>query len=636
MYKPSYKIISLAVTLATLLSISSCRKSELQKPVEAQASLESHPNCSDCEYLRSVYADTFDHPTLLGDAIKNPYLIPNMEQAYYNINGHYPAWTIQPSHIYVKFSPKTYVELASLEDLDLDLFNYPLDRILITEGDYFQQPGKSLEDIPEFFSVVSTSFRLPVNISYEIIDKMYIPDNEPDWENEALRLTNNLNDGAEKENLQSRQRLPEENLPGISSHNNCSHTPSGIIQVQNELKGDKNFRGVRQAQVVVRRLFKIEHLVTDDQGRFSCSKYFRNSYTILVKFKNKYARISRMRPWALHEQLFPIKINFGSWSNLDCAHAFQIDHPNVTSQIFTSHWCAAITQNGVIEHREMLTAEHVGVPPLGLNIMLSSKKGSGNGNTYMINKMMKTSPAVQGTAVLIISSIALWSPIGAGLSLIAEEVFTARAPDIKFGYGGDASFLTTDRYCELVYHELSHAAHYAAVGNNWWMRLGIAENDNPGEGTYGNCCTVYAPSIALAEGWAYYMGHHLADKKWGMLSTSFPEQGDLIRMQNLVTFRATANFSSHVVFLESYQPHKKDDPNAWIPKGLLYDLVDSSTELFPQSGIIDEVSGFTNEELYKALQPDVKDIFEYKHKLLIQNNFRQQQAVNELFKEYGY
>ena len=304
--------------------------------------------------------------------------------------------------------------------------------------------------------------------------------------------------------------------------------------------------------------------------------------------------------------------------------------------IFTSQWCAAITQNGILEHREMLLAENVGVPPLDLNIMLSSSKGSGNGNTYMINKMMKTSPVVQSSAVLITSSVALLSPVGAGLSLLAEEVFKVRAPDIKFGYGGSASFLTTDRYCELVYHELSHAAHYASVGNKWWMKLGIAENDNPGEGSYGKCCTVYAPCIALAEGWAYYMGHYLADKKWGNKSTSFPEQGDLLQMKNVVTFNPTANLSSHIIFLEAYQPHKKDDPNAWIPKGLMFDLVDGNTELFRQSGITDDVSGFTNAQLYKALQEDVKDVYEFKYKLLMQNNFHQQSAVNELFKQYGY
>ena len=68
----------------------------------------------------------------------------------------------------------------------------------------------------------------------------------------------------------------------------------------------------------------------------------------------------------------------------------------------------------------------------------------------------------------------------------------------------------------------------------------------------------------------------------------------------------------------------------------MFDLVDDNIEMFAQSGITDDVSGFTNAQLYKALQEDVKDVYEFKYKLLMQNNFHQQSAVNELFKQYGY
>ena len=52
-------------------------------------------------------------------------------------------------------------------------------------------------------------------------------------------------------------------------------------------------------KVVIRRLFKVEKVYTDANGVFNSKKYFRNKYTILVKFKNNLSRIARMRPWAL-------------------------------------------------------------------------------------------------------------------------------------------------------------------------------------------------------------------------------------------------------------------------------------------------------------------------------------------------
>src|SRR5207344_1481580 len=128
----------------------------------------------------------------------------------------------------------------------------------------------------------------------------------------------------------------------------------------------------------------------------------------------------------------------------------------------------------------------------GLNIMLSSKKGSGHGNTYMLNKLLHSSIAYNASEELIPGLLVLWSPIGAGLAFLGMEAFKARSPDIKYGYGGDPKFLTTDRYDELVYHELSHAGQYSQVGNNWWLKLGIAESKNPGTGFYGDCCTHYS------------------------------------------------------------------------------------------------------------------------------------------------
>jgi hypothetical protein len=465
-----------------------------------------------------------------------------------------------------------------------------------------------------------------------------------DLEDEALRRTNNLDDDpANLHGYPQWNELPQkknENLPRNPANTltaDCRDHPAGSILVQNELTNDHEFRAVKHVKVVVRRLFKVERVYTDDNGEFRCKKYFRNKYTILVKFKNDLARVARMRPWAIHEQFFPIKINFGKWSNLDCLHPFLISHPANAGTLAASHWCAAITFNGVREHRLMCMEEQVGVPPKDLNIMLSSKKGAGHGNTYMLNKLLQTSIASNASEDLIPAVLLLWSPITAGLSFLGIEAFKARSPDIKFGYGADAEFLTTDRYDELVYHELSHAGQYSQVGNNWWLQLGIAESKNPGSGFYGDCCTHYSFRIALAEGWAYFMGHYLSDKKWKLKSTSFPEQGSFNLRQNFLYFSSQNGISSHIYFLESYNPRRSIDPDRWIPKGLFYDLCDSSGEKYPDaSGIYDDVSGFTIEQLYKAMRPDVESIIDFKYQLLKANKDNQHAAVMKLFAQYGY
>ena len=629
-----------------LIFLSACRKEAIIFPVDVNSN-QSAAVCYDCDFLQQNYLDSNDHPTILGEEINNPYLLPVMKAAYRNVYGKDPGRLIKVTHNYIKFSPKNYRELSRLEEEDIELFDYPLHRALVSEGDYYIQPGKQVEDIPDYYSVVDVSYKMPGGISSVILNELFIPDNDPLLENEALRLTGNLNDGAEyvKDYTGSRELknlYPDpgdggaNDVPGFSENNSCGHYPSGKIAVQNELLTDRGYRPVTNVKVVIRRLFKVETAYTDANGAFRSEKYFRNKYTILVKFKNSLSRIARMRPWALHEQFFPIKINFGKWDKLDCGHEFRISHPAQTGKISTSHWCAAVTHNGIQEHRSMSSAENIAVPPGGLNIMLSQKQGSGNGNTYMLNKILVSDPLVIGIEVVITDVILFWSPAGAAISLVAMEAFKARSPDIKYGYGGDPDYLTTDRYCELVYHELSHASHYQVVGNDWWIAFGLAESKNDGPGFYGDCCTKYAPRIALAEGWSYFIGHYMADKKWGLQSTRFPEQGNLQSYENLLYFVTANEISSHIHFVESYDPHRTIDYSYWVPKGLFYDLYDPAVELFPENMIQDNVSGLSCRQLFEAMEKDIEGIDTYRNRLIEKNGLKNKESVIDLFRQYGY
>jgi hypothetical protein len=120
--------------------------------------------------------------------------------------------------------------------------------------------------------------------------------------------------------------------------------------------------------------------------------------------------------------------------------------------------------------------------------------------------------------------------------------------------------------------------------------------------------------------------------------TTFPEQGsDISNFVNVILFTAGGGKSSKENFLENFEPGRNValDPNRWLAKGLFYDMMDSGTEA-QQSNIFDDVSGFTNQQFYNALQNDVNSLAEYKTRFLQQNNFSQQTQINALFTEYGY
>ena len=518
---------------------------------------------------------------------------------------------------------------------------------MVTEGDFYTAPGKGIEDIPDYYAVVDDSYRPPLDISSSRLEAMHIPDNNPALENEALRLTGNLEDGNESMSGYEDAGILKKSYPGDVPGEDgdifpsegtrvCHHYPSGRIQLVDETISGHTPRSVGHVRVVVERYFKVESLDTDDNGNFASHKYFRNKYTILLKFKNSLSHIARMRPKAFHEQFFPIKVNLGKWSRLDCGHTFRINHPENTGTLQASHWCAAMAHNAVMEHRRFSMEGGIETPPQDLHIMLSSKQGAGNGNAYMLSKVLYSSPAAAGTEVLVAGAVAAWVPVAGELVVLATEAYKARCPDIKFGYGGEVPYLASDRYTELVYHELSHANMYSVVGNDWWIKFGLAENGNKGPGAYGECCSDKAYHIALGEGWAYFAGHYFAARRWGMLSTRFPEQGNLETNEGVIFFANDKLLNSHERFLESYDPQRAVDQSSWIPKGLFYDLIDPPIEQYPGNGIVDRVGGFTAREIFSVMSKDIRDLRAYRDKLIRMFPTRDTAAIRELFRQYGY
>lgn len=673
--KPIVYLILMGVLLFSCKKTKDGNQSEDESQLNASQRgliFDNATGCPDCAALNASYQDSVEHPTILGAPIQNPYLVSVIQQAYNNI--YRAVGTVEPppfptTNKYVKFSPNTWEQLSRLEEEDIDLTDYPLDREVIFEGDYYPQDGKGPEDIPEFWAVVPVTYAFPVGIPYTIIDQMYIPNNWVWLEDEAMYLTNNIGDTAAVnaylqkriERINSRYPVPCSvdpcgfqcpghldpqcgggGPPGPPPGPPCNTTlVNGNIMVQNELATDKGYRGVRNARVVIRRTLKVNRVFTDNNGHFTATQYFNNNYRVLVKFKNQFARIARIRGIRLWEQFFPIKKNFGKRTSVNCNEQFLIEHQNVTGIIATSHWAAAVTHNGIQEHREMCQTEGVGLPPQTLHILLAQGKSGNAGNTYMYNAINKSGGITPGT--LLEGTALYFFPSGGPVIAALIEIWQKRAPDIAFGYGGNfTSFYSTDQYCEVVYHELSHATHYNKVGNLWWSAFGLAELFNPqnGAGVYGPCCTNDAPRIAVGEAWAYHMGHYLADKKWGLQCTTFPEQGsDNKNFTNTLLFMNGGGYSSQHNFLEKFNPNRNNslDPNAWIPKGLMNDLMDGGIE-DPQStiDIYDNVSGYTNAQFFNALTTDVGGMFSYRDKLLQQNNNNQASAVNILFQRYGY
>ncbi len=78
-------------------------------------------------------------------------------------------------------------------------------------------------------------------------------------------------------------------------------------------------------------------------------------------------------------------------------------------------------------------------------------------------------------------------------------------------------------------------------------------------------------------------------------------------------------------------------PFYWIPQGLFYDLMDNRNDrAFSQDAVDDQVSGYTNLQMFGAFQSNIYTLQDYRVRLLQTTTNPTSQFVTNLFLQYGY
>lgn len=237
---------------------------------------------------------------------------------------------------------------------------------------------------------------------------------------------------------------------------------------------------------------------------------------------------------------------------------------------------------------------------------------------------------------------ALVPPIFQSVALLAE-VLVSRV-DMVIGYqSAKGSFFRAKsaKLSETAYHELTHAGHYAKVGDAWYGNFVSAEinqiiaNFGGQNSPYGPATSADAPIIALGESWAYHMEHFLTNARYGAQSPLFIEQGQPYTNNNPVGM-----LSSNYNLLEDFSPIRNNDPFRWIPQGLFYDMIDDRNDRAASGGItlypIDLVLGYNNQQFFNALASDIFSLPIYRERLITLNPNNQTTDIRSLFSFYGY
>lgn len=625
-----------------------------------------------------------DIPIILGQQLVNPYSVTLMQQAI-NIlySGNYP---ISATHLYVKFLPSDLEQFLLLEETeDLELQDFPMDYEILQDGDYYQDPSFGTEDLGWIYTVVPIGYNFPLSIQKQILDSLYLPEN-----NEILEdLAESMAAGAQYQSYQNNlnniiiDRMDEEvnsfefepgpcycdpTSPCIPDPN-CENGggggpggfdpkyPRGTIQVEdirtcNLILNPPVNVPVRQARIVCKRWFKIERVYTNDQGSFLSTKKFKNKTKVLLKTKNDHARISKIRGIRLWQILFPVKKRIGVFDEGAMANiSFLFSRPlsaNAHDRELP-YWVAVTTHNAVLEYRQYATEFGISLPPSKLKVLITNwELMRAAGSAPMWNKCTSVSnnlTSLVAFTAFFIASPAIVSIVG-GTGALANTL--KDQADIIIGYnalGADYNCrLTSANVKSVAFHELGHASHYVRAGCDYWQQYRTRitnellfgnENTRP----YGNGSENNAGVVALGEMWGNHVQYLFSERRYGNggANGAFPN-GFTARMQQNDwpnEFGLNANLNA----LENFNPNIGTglDPFQWIPQGICYDLMDARNDfIFIPSRTNDDVSGYTTQNCFNALDPDVRSVPAFRVRLLNQNNGNQQLQVNSLFQDYGY
>lgn len=452
--------------------------------------------------------NTADGRIVLGEKLKNPYSLKNMQKALDTLlqtKGLDPIY-LEPTDVYVRFRPVDTLEYRLLMEAKLELFDYPLNYDLLTDGDYYHDPSIPEDEITWQYTVLSTdlietdieyeeidfeiidednlpTFHLitgnPVQVSGRIIDACYFPENDPNVKSgNGLPVTHK-----ELEHMAFELAgLPDEYKMITSETKASEYTPNGRIYISYNTMGTDYTTGVKGVKVRAQRLLKWASTYTSSTGHFMIPKEFGTKVNLSIVYENDYNFIV----WGNYAFLSPAKYTFK-----DCIAAVPISI-TFDRERNGKAWKWAIVNNSTYDYYNYCTSEGISQPPADLKIWCLNTDGWSS--APMLHHLKGYKIAATAIGVAFLSGNPALSAIGAGVIAL----LCVALPDLFI----DISSNEYDIIDSNVKHELSHASHYSVTGEHLWGKYVNYIVTHKGYGN-GEATTDGRYICELGESWAY-------------------------------------------------------------------------------------------------------------------------------------
>lgn len=388
----------------------------------------------------------YDGMMVLGEQLKNPYSIENMNEAKTRLVslGIIEDFEIVPNKWYVRFLPEDTLQVEALDsDTTLMLFDHPLDYEILEYGTYYHDPSIN-DTMPTYqYTVVDPGYEIP-GISYDAIEELFVMDpdlaEEVDYpidtttwnllEDEALLITGNLEedgDGGYKSTQKRKKWAPSGKIQVEEQSHEWVGAPDHEVWTLNS----HGLVPLRKCKVRARRWFTWKSTYTASDGTFKMGGKFKGSVNYSLKFRNPGYKVT---------DALGICPNYngpkrkGAW-NL-----------NISFNANSKSWYRATIINAIYHFREQANNHNI----KGYSTVYDIKVRAAFNSDFTSNTI--------GTFRHYLTP--------AGSKLFGSDVRIQTKFDSRPKY--------TDDIYDVVMHELGHISHALKSPINWIFVSGIA------------------------------------------------------------------------------------------------------------------------------------------------------------------
>ena len=443
------------------------------------------------EHTDSSHFDTEDYVTsstdgmmVLGEKLNNPYSLANMQAAYDELCSTKSVVSndLEATDLYVRFLPKDSTDIAFLQSLDLELFDFPLDYDIEQYGDYYHDPFIPETEITWQYTKVKPDFEFP-DMQYEILDECYIPE-----EDESLTKSSPYSGFAEELEIMAINLadLPAE-YSVVETKASVKKYPAGYVKDDN----GKSYEPVKGVKVRCHYFLKWKSDYTDDNGYYKVSKKFSCNphYSVILENQKDFV------VWGNWGFVSPANHHIGRKST--SGHDINVGQ---TSQA----WKWLVINNDAYEYYMMCERDGIKKPPTDFKIWCWGDVDVSS--APMLHHLW----GLNVTAFILPFVSILAGPAYVAVSTLSWFLMAA-LPDVTIGTKGCDYY----QIYNVVQHELTHASHFSNAGEALWGRYinYIVTHGCYGDGTAE---TKGKDICELGESWANAFERYSSYSKFGI------------------------------------------------------------------------------------------------------------------------